>query len=484
MLLLSLLYSAGVSSARADWPAGGLRLATGVAPGNMAACPDGSGGAIVFAPEEFSTASPHHVFARVTWDGSIPQGWPSSAIEPAPGLVFHEFRGFAVGPSGNAMYVDQISPTTMRVRRLGMDGGLDPRWPAGGQIIESPSQLDFRHVGGGLGEPEGWSSAAIGDGAGGLFQAWCTTVDEPSLHVTRVLEDGSFAPGWDRQGQTLPLPHVRGHFGTTLAPLTYSEGVLVVSGSNWYWTEYSDYPNFPSNADPFTVMLGADGGLLGAVAPASDATASTTSATSAVQLQTLPDGQGGEFKFWLEHGATYSSGYVLLRGQHLGADGTPAPGWPAIGAKTIYMSNPGIVRFDALSNARGGALLVWQDFKNTTGGNPDVVALGIDGAGQPTTDVGLRSGARALRLVAGPVPARAAVSLSLSLATRGHGAIAVFDVNGRQIRKLFDGELDRGDHAFRWDGMDASGRPSSPGVYLARATFGDRAVDARIVRLR
>jgi flagellar hook assembly protein FlgD len=44
----------------------------------------------------------------------------------------------------------------------------------------------------------------------------------------------------------------------------------------------------------------------------------------------------------------------------------------------------------------------------------------------------------------------------------------LFDVTGRQVRRLAHGTYTAGAHDLAWDGRDASGRPMAPGVYLAR----------------
>jgi hypothetical protein len=494
MFVLPPLLSAGAPSARADWPAGGLRLATGVVAGNMAVYPDGNGGAIVFAPEALSSTDPKHVFARVTYDGSFPVGWPSSAIEPSP-----SFRGFALDPGGVGLYVDQPSDYAFRVRRMQANGTLDARWPEGGVSIASPL-IGSWHVGGGMLEPDGYTAASIGDGAGGLYHAWFPYMSQPVLYVTRVLDDGSLAPGWGT-GVVIPLPAGPAYWASTLpskwagqqlcTPLTLSASSLVVAGDVWCRGLLPD-GTVTNVGTPFQIMLSPDGGMLGSVTPTSDAVASS-GATSKVQPQDVPDGQGGVFHFWLEFasGVKHLDGdlrpidsYVYLLGQHQMADGTLAPGWPATGAKRILLWPPGIIQFTALSNLRGGVLLAFQKWQNTTPSNPDVFALGIDGAGQPTTGVPRTPGSRAMRLVAGPVPSRAGVALSLSTPNGGLGEVAVFDVHGRRVRVLYAGDVEPGERTLSWDGADESGRPSPPGVYLARATFGGTTIDTRIVRIR
>ncbi|MCA9728295.1 MAG: T9SS type A sorting domain-containing protein, partial [Candidatus Eisenbacteria bacterium] len=73
-------------------------------------------------------------------------------------------------------------------------------------------------------------------------------------------------------------------------------------------------------------------------------------------------------------------------------------------------------------------------------------------------------------------PTRGLVRFSLELDTPEHFRIAVFDVQGRRMDLVHDGEVDRGAHAFA---IDTSNWPS--GVYSVRATATSGAVSERIV---
>jgi flagellar hook assembly protein FlgD len=45
-------------------------------------------------------------------------------------------------------------------------------------------------------------------------------------------------------------------------------------------------------------------------------------------------------------------------------------------------------------------------------------------------------------------------------------AIVVYDINGREIRSLFDGMKESGQYSISWDALDNYGNPVSAGVYL------------------
>jgi flagellar hook assembly protein FlgD len=72
-------------------------------------------------------------------------------------------------------------------------------------------------------------------------------------------------------------------------------------------------------------------------------------------------------------------------------------------------------------------------------------------------------------------PARIAFMVA---AGGGKVRIDVYDVLGRQVKRLVDGALPEGPHEVAWDGSTVSGRPAGPGLYFYRMTAG-RFVEAK-----
>ncbi len=54
------------------------------------------------------------------------------------------------------------------------------------------------------------------------------------------------------------------------------------------------------------------------------------------------------------------------------------------------------------------------------------------------------------------------------LASRAHVRLEAFDLAGRRVATLEDGDFSPGSYAARWDGTDASGRPVGAGLYFIR----------------
>ena len=62
--------------------------------------------------------------------------------------------------------------------------------------------------------------------------------------------------------------------------------------------------------------------------------------------------------------------------------------------------------------------------------------------------------------------------------------LAIYDVRGRRVRTLAQGQQEPGTHPVRWDGRDAQGEPVAPGVYVSRLLVdGVPVATRRVVRL-
>ena len=83
-----------------------------------------------------------------------------------------------------------------------------------------------------------------------------------------------------------------------------------------------------------------------------------------------------------------------------------------------------------------------------------------------------------LAMMAYPNPSARGMRLSYSLSQRQRVNLAVYDVGGRRVRTLMDGEAAAGVHSNEWDGADAGGRALPSGLYFARliTASGTRAI--------
>jgi hypothetical protein len=82
-----------------------------------------------------------------------------------------------------------------------------------------------------------------------------------------------------------------------------------------------------------------------------------------------------------------------------------------------------------------------------------------------------------------PNPGRGPTLFRFALPRAGRVTLTLFDVQGREVRRLADGPLVEGQHVVRWDGRDAAGREVSTGLYFARLEWGGQRIVARLARL-
>ncbi|MBM4130647.1 hypothetical protein FJ250_06410 [bacterium] len=83
-----------------------------------------------------------------------------------------------------------------------------------------------------------------------------------------------------------------------------------------------------------------------------------------------------------------------------------------------------------------------------------------------------------------PNPFGGETTLSFVLPRAARAELSVFDLSGRRLRTLVQGEVGAGDHRVAWDGTDAEGRRLSAGVYLYRLEALGESLTGRMTLLR
>jgi predicted GH43/DUF377 family glycosyl hydrolase len=86
--------------------------------------------------------------------------------------------------------------------------------------------------------------------------------------------------------------------------------------------------------------------------------------------------------------------------------------------------------------------------------------------------------------LAGSNPARSGVRLRVELPARMAVHVVVYDIAGRRVRTILDGELPVGETHLAWDGRDGSGMAVGSGIYFARLTTAASRATARVVIMR
>ena len=72
-----------------------------------------------------------------------------------------------------------------------------------------------------------------------------------------------------------------------------------------------------------------------------------------------------------------------------------------------------------------------------------------------------------------PNPFNPVTNISFDLPEQGYVSLVVFDIMGREIVRIIDGQLNGGHHKFSWRGKHNSGRVASSGIYFYRLTAKD-----------
>jgi hypothetical protein len=106
------------------------------------------------------------------------------------------------------------------------------------------------------------------------------------------------------------------------------------------------------------------------------------------------------------------------------------------------------------------------DFGTVRESEPYELALSFVPAGSPAERI---LEAEAPRLAAaGPNPTRGSAELSFEVPAAERVTLEVFDVSGRLVRRLIDGEVAAGSHRSIWDGRMDGGELAAGGVYFLR----------------
>ena len=67
-----------------------------------------------------------------------------------------------------------------------------------------------------------------------------------------------------------------------------------------------------------------------------------------------------------------------------------------------------------------------------------------------------------------PNPFNPSTSLFVSLDNESEGSLTIYDLVGKEVRRLFDGKFDAGNTKVTWNGLDNKGAQVSGGVYICR----------------
>ena len=71
-----------------------------------------------------------------------------------------------------------------------------------------------------------------------------------------------------------------------------------------------------------------------------------------------------------------------------------------------------------------------------------------------------------------------------TMAAEGPARVDIYDLNGRLVRRVFDGTAQAGENSALWDGTDTSGRQVASGVYFYALRTNDEQYARKLVVAR
>lgn len=83
-----------------------------------------------------------------------------------------------------------------------------------------------------------------------------------------------------------------------------------------------------------------------------------------------------------------------------------------------------------------------------------------------------------------PNPFASSTQVSFHLVAPGHVRLRIFDITGREVRRLVDGVRREGPHQATWDGRDELGQAVRSGIYVARIETGGAVATRKLALIR
>jgi hypothetical protein len=83
-----------------------------------------------------------------------------------------------------------------------------------------------------------------------------------------------------------------------------------------------------------------------------------------------------------------------------------------------------------------------------------------------------------------PNPFNPSTSIGFTLPEAGYVTVSVYDMTGRLVNTLVEGNLDEGVHMVDWDGMDSSGALVSAGVYIYALESSDTMMTKKMILMK
>jgi spore coat protein CotH len=195
----------------------------------------------------------------------------------------------------------------------------------------------------------------------------------------------------------------------------------------------------------------------------------------------LSDDPAAPNKWQFPDGTTIATdGYLLIwADEDLDQEGLHAGFKLSSGGESVVFSNPDLSVVDSTSF---GAQTIDVSMARIPNGTGPFVAADTPTPGAANENPGAVAGGAVARTglgVIAPNPVLQRATLEFALAQSGWVQLQIFDVQGRKVATLVDGEMAAGDYRASFDG-----RPLASGVYLCRLHSGEVVAERRLLVVR
>jgi hypothetical protein len=101
--------------------------------------------------------------------------------------------------------------------------------------------------------------------------------------------------------------------------------------------------------------------------------------------------------------------------------------------------------------------------------------------GDPRGVAGVSQNLRTLQLDCYPNPFTRQVVVRWQVSLAGNMSIRIFDIAGREVRRLYSGYCQAGEYSFSWNGATDSRQRAATGIYLVRMDAGGQSITRKLI---
>ena len=289
---------------------------------------DGLGGwFLIWIDLRYFNHTAYDLFAQhVLADGTLDPRWPADG---APVAVAHSYQWYAIGiadGAGGLLVVwddERANLHDMYAVKLDASGQVAPGWPVNGRPLVGPVTTRI------------FSAHGVPDGFGGQYLQWSEPYGGP--HVLRITPDGDPWPGW-------PVAGLR------VSSIRAGDGVASDGHGGAYVPLITALPNGQDSSYYLQHILPSS-----EIDPAWPPNGSPVCYAPVFRnfIQVYSDGVGGALMKWLD----YREGYPRLYALRMLADGSRAPGWPENGKPVVSFGSFQDAASNVVTDGSGGAFI-------------------------------------------------------------------------------------------------------------------------------